>query len=414
MKPFQKKNPKRKQVPVNKDLPSAYFSPAIPIELEKRICADPQETAHWKTLTRWLQRHGYLRGEFAKSFIPKKTQDEAFFLDILQKYAPYFTGKIEPVQHQFFRVENQEHFLQQEQLSSDIPIVFDWYYGYIYRARLGFNRKMFLQQHWKPEQGPNLLLEEFLRLDSARFTRFLTLGSFHFAGKNNYSTELQQLANSRPLKCLEGLYLGDFLLSDHPLSWSSSGDVGILSGIYSQLKILLIRAGDITLSKINFPQLQTLMLITGGITQKGIEGLQTGIFPELKHLEIYIGAKEYGKNCKISDFHFLFFETKRFPKLKYLGIKNAENQQEFLVQILYSPILKQLEILDCSMGTLGDEDVFCLLQNASKLSHLKYLDLRYNSLKNISILQESLPCPIRGLPQNRIDFPSDRCIFLGD
>lgn len=71
-------------------------------------------------------------------------------------------------------------------------------------------------------------------------------------------------------------------------------------------------------------------------------------------------------------------QRERFPKLKYLGIKNSEIQDEICNEIFKSNILEGLEVLDMSYGTLSNKGADIIIENIDKLKNLKEFNIEYN------------------------------------
>ncbi|WP_232093216.1 hypothetical protein [Gimesia panareensis] len=72
-------------------------------------------------------------------------------------------------------------------------------------------------------------------------------------------------------------------------------------------------------------------------------------------------------------------ETVLFPKLKYLGLRNSIFADEIAQAIAAAPILNQVEVVDLSLGTLGDAGAQALL-DCNRLNELKKLDLHFHYL----------------------------------
>jgi hypothetical protein len=73
------------------------------------------------------------------------------------------------------------------------------------------------------------------------------------------------------------------------------------------------------------------------------------------------------------------FRGELFPKLKYLGLRDSEIQDSVAIAISKAPILQQLEVLDLSLGTLGDVGGMALA-NSPDVKGLRKLDLRHHYL----------------------------------
>jgi hypothetical protein len=81
-----------------------------------------------------------------------------------------------------------------------------------------------------------------------------------------------------------------------------------------------------------------------------------------------------------------------FPKLRHLGLRDAENADELAVALAHAPVVARLESLDLSLGTLSDVGAAALLAG-QPLTHLKRLDLHHHFLSDAMIerLWRALP-----------------------
>ena len=66
-----------------------------------------------------------------------------------------------------------------------------------------------------------------------------------------------------------------------------------------------------------------------------------------------------------------------YPHLKYLGLKNYYLQDDLARLLVDAEILKNLEILDLSMGTLSDKGAEALYHNEALLQ-LKHINCRHH------------------------------------
>ena len=74
----------------------------------------------------------------------------------------------------------------------------------------------------------------------------------------------------------------------------------------------------------------------------------------IEHLELYLGTDDYGWDGSIDDVLPLLADD-RFPRLKYLGLRDSEIADGVAQAVAKSPLLEKLDVLDLSLGTLGDE-----------------------------------------------------------
>jgi len=72
-------------------------------------------------------------------------------------------------------------------------------------------------------------------------------------------------------------------------------------------------------------------------------------------------------------------EASLFPNLRYLGLKNSEIQNDIAVLVVGSSVIRQLDTLDMSLGTLTDAGAEALLASP-ELRLLQKIDLHYHYL----------------------------------
>lgn len=152
--------------------------------------------------------------------------------------------------------------------------------------------------------------------------------------------------------------------------WVRGTPEGIISGngIGAHIKPLI--------APMKHAGLRTLVFQSGGLPASTIRALAECEFPELTHLEIYLGDPNYGGDATIDDLAPLL-DAGRFPRLRHLGLRDSVIQDEIAAAVAQAPVVAQLESLDLSLGTLGDEGAAALLAG-QPLDHLRSLDLRHH------------------------------------
>ena len=98
--------------------------------------------------------------------------------------------------------------------------------------------------------------------------------------------------------------------------------------------------------------------------------------PQLEHLELWLGTDDYGFSGDV-DLYRKVLAQLAVPTLKYLGLRDAEIADDLAVWLTEEPLVAQLDILDLSLGTIGDTGAAALL-NGSQLGNLKRLDLSHH------------------------------------
>lgn len=123
--------------------------------------------------------------------------------------------------------------------------------------------------------------------------------------------------------------------------------------------------------------LKALTIESGGLSREIITQFCQLELPALEYLELWTGKDEYGGTSSIQDLMPII--SGKFPKLKYLGLRNSEYADEIAFALVDSPITKNLIELDLSMGILIDRGAEALL-NCSAIHQLDTLDIRDNYL----------------------------------
>ena len=86
------------------------------------------------------------------------------------------------------------------------------------------------------------------------------------------------------------------------------------------------------------------------------------------------------------------FEGKKYPKLTCLRLRNAEITDEIARAMADAPILDQLETLDLSMGTLGNESAQALYESP-RIQNLKRLNLNNHYCSDEMVKKNGRPAP---------------------
>lgn len=197
--------------------------------------------------------------------------------------------------------------------------------------------------------------------------------------------------NKNKFPNVESMYIGDMDSEECEVSWITQSNLAPLLDVFP-LKTLEIKGSiDLRLENANSETLEKLIIISGGLGKNLLKDIVDAKFPNLMHLELYLGVDDYGFDGDIDDI-IPFMIRENFPNVKYLGLKNSEKQDEICEEIFKSNILENLEVLDMSLGTLGDKGAELILENVGKIAHLSKLDLTYNYIsdENIEKLQNKV------------------------
>ena len=234
----------------------------------------------------------------------------------------------------------------------------------------------------------------------------LVIGTWHAYSDSDSSQLVEFLVSkSDKLKNLSALFIGDIVRREQEISWIRQSDLSALWAAFPKLKHFHVRGGEgLSLSRIRHEELRSLVVESGGLRREIVRQVVTAQLPRLEHLELWLGAEWYGGDATVEDLEPLLSE-KLFPKLKTLGIRNFRFADEFAQRIAVAPVLRQLTVLDLSLGTLGDEGA-CALINSPSIVGLKKLDLHYHYISK-NIMEELRQLPIEVDVSQRQDSEND-------
>jgi hypothetical protein len=238
-----------------------------------------------------------------------------------------------------------------------------------------------LAVEWEDESTIRDLIYRFVEDPKSIDTPAIIIGAF--SGDDHEQTSqgiVELLVSSRAkLPNLKGIFLGDIVSEENEISWINQSDVSPLFAAYPKLEHFRVRgANGLSFGRIQHSELKSLVVESGGMARTLVEEISQCEFPNLEHLELWLGTAGYGWDGTMSDVR-PFLNKNKYPKLKYLGLKNSDLENEIAAEVVKSEILPQLRILDLSLGVLTDEGGAALLA-CNGLGHLEKLDLHFHYL----------------------------------
>lgn len=339
--------------------------PAVNRELEAAIAEDPSDVQRWLVWADWLQQAGDPRGELVTLRAAKKKTtayeakhasalwSDALFLTTKQPFAGRtFTGSwtgAKPEPYEALAVE-----LERDKL------------GFVETATFTS-----LDEEGHMAGAVGALLEAPL----GRFVRTLRFELVEQyegpGGQPHYGHVVAAIARAQPTTLRELVFEN----TGYQRSWTTTGDLGQVWPHVPYLETLSIDIGNIELGKkIDLPRLRTLRLETGGLAANNVKAIAAAKWPALEELVLYFGTPRYGGNATVKDVKALLAGS--FPKLRRLALCNAEGLQSAIAaELVKSPLVKQLETVDLSKGTLHDEDTALLVASADRMKHVKTIDV---------------------------------------
>ncbi|XZE44287.1 STM4015 family protein [Pirellulaceae bacterium SH467] len=217
------------------------------------------------------------------------------------------------------------------------------------------------------------------------------------------------------LRSLKAIYLGDIVSEENEISWIHQADVAPLFEAFPKLELLRTRGGNgLAISQPKHACLRGLICESGGLPAEVVRSIGRAEFPALEHLELWMGTQEYGGDSRVEDLQPIL-SGELFPNLKYLGLRNCEFVDDIAAVIVNSPLVRQIETLDLSLGVLTDEGGRALLSLPTD-GALKHLSLHYNFLSSaVTKLLNKLPIQVDlSKPSHMNDEEEWRFVAVGE
>lgn len=245
------------------------------------------------------------------------------------------------------------------------------------QATLGFAIRL----DWDTSENGTLwtdVLADFLNAPGSDKVEALVVGAWDFVNRGDSERLVEALVSARQrLPALKALFIGDITSEENEISWIRQSDMSPLFAAYPNLEHFGVRGNEgLMLGTLKHDHLKTLIVQTGGLDVEIVRSVVRAQLPKLEHLELWLGTEHYGWNGTIDDVKPLLYQNP-FPALRYLGLRDSEIVDEIAAEIVKSPVLKQLETLDLSLGTLADRGAEHLV-NSPDILHLKKLDLHHH------------------------------------
>lgn len=212
---------------------------------------------------------------------------------------------------------------------------------------------------------------------------------------NSASIVQMLVKQSSKLTGLRAIFFGDIIGEENEISWIEQSDMSPLLGAFPRLEVFRVRGGNsLAFSKLKHDSLRELIVETGGLPRSVVREICRCDLPNLEHLELWLGVGNYGWDGGVEDLQPIL-AGKRFPKLKYLGLRNSEIVDDIAPVVVTAPVLRQLEVLDLSNGTMTDVGGRALLNLPSDLS-LRELNLthHYMTPDMVKQLKKKLKVPV--------------------
>jgi hypothetical protein len=175
-----------------------------------------------------------------------------------------------------------------------------------------------------------------------------------------------------------------------------------------------VQGGSFTLGTLDLPALEHAEFRTGGLTTGSAVAIATAKWPKLRHLDVWYGSGDYDGTATLHDIRALL-ARRDLGELRHLGLMNAENSDAICELLVTSPLSAQLEVLDLSMGTLGDEGVAVLLAHREAFPKLQRIDISRSFVSDEAVEQlKTLGAWVIFDDMNEPEQRDDRFVSVGE
>ena len=314
-------------------------------DFEAALLADPSDEKTLLVYSDWLQAHDNPLGELISAQHRGQKGDEL----IEENFRSWFG--LDAVK-----------LLRKQQLR------LTWKNGFVERLWCGRG----------PPARAQTVLRAFLASPVARLMRELAVG---MPDETYLAQPLLECLIERPPRRLERLLVVDF---DHRFELSMSqvsiGDVSRLWSAVPSLREVTFRGGGaLELGDLHAPELRSFTIETNGLPTGVLSSVLRAQWPRLQRLVLWLGTDELGGQVTIAALQPLLGGVGLGP-LEHLGLVNYQHANELISALASSKLLRQLETLDLSLGTLDEAGAAALEKNAAAFAHLKRIDLSQNQL----------------------------------
>ncbi len=156
------------------------------------------------------------------------------------------------------------------------------------------------------------------------------------------------VAAASTLTGLTAIFVGELTFEESEISWIQSADLTPLLTAYPGLTTLRARGGQgLMLQPGRYAGLRELAFEAGGLSATTVTGVAESDFPDLTHLELWLGTENYGGDATVQTLAPILSGA-RLPALTYLGLRDAEIVDDVAAALAGAPIVGRLQTLDLS------------------------------------------------------------------
>jgi uncharacterized protein (TIGR02996 family) len=334
------------------------------MELEAKIIANPNELDTRLVYADWLQQNNNPRGELialmAESLKDPDNQALAHSITTyLHHHKDLLLGGIQEYQFSLDMAEKA---------------AFTWHLGFLHSLYLNVLTKGIYHDLYDIRSA----LRSILTHASSILIHEIIFGMNGSSGVY-YQPNIDCLIKYGP-KTLRSLELARMDEKETFLSWVDLGDLSRLWTEFPGLSRVVLQGGKMHLGSVIYAEhIKHFEIRTGGLDVNNLRAIASSHWPELETLYLWLGDPNYNGKSTSDDLYPLL-NNNHFPKLKRLGLMNANYTNEIVQSLSQSSLLPQLSELDLSLGTMDDNGAYRLLNHRSAFQHLSKISLVDNYL----------------------------------
>jgi uncharacterized protein (TIGR02996 family) len=180
-------------------------------------------------------------------------------------------------------------------------------------------------------------------------------------------------------KMVKTLRLGDCDDIDIDCAHHQLGSLKEISKTFPNLETFTLFGSDFTLGPLALPKLRELEIKSCSLKRADVEALGAAKLPALERMSLWFGSADYGGMSTLKGLDGIL-DGSGMPKLRHLGLMNAEFTNDLCDALANAKVTKKLESLDLGKGTLDKRGVESLVANARAFAKLATLDVSDNFL----------------------------------
>ncbi|MBD2597930.1 HEAT repeat domain-containing protein [Nostoc spongiaeforme FACHB-130] len=179
---------------------------------------------------------------------------------------------------------------------------------------------------------------------------------------------------------LQALFIGDTEQHEYRKSKLAVFDIRPILEAFPNLQLLKVRGQFyqylLECESCKHENLKTLIIETADINSDNFAQICALELPNLEYLELWFG-RQLPHSTFVMDVLAPILSGTKFPNLAYLGLRSSEFSDLLAEEIVQSPIIERLLVLDLSMGNLSSAQA---LLNCPAINQLHTLNISNNCL----------------------------------